>query len=131
MASGFAIKSCLKSDIESEFARIEPLRVRWLPTPRRPTLVMLSGLPGVGKPYLAAAFPAVVVESDAVRTRLVAEPKFTPSESRRVFAVCHALIDRVIASGDSVIMDATNLIETHRERVHAIADGLGTRFLIV
>ena len=81
MASGLAIKSGLKSDIESEFARIEPLLVRSLPTPRRPTLVMLSGLPGVGKSYLArrlaAAFPAVVVESDAVRARLVGETRFT------------------------------------------------------
>ena len=75
--------------------------------------MLLSGLPGDGKSYLARrlaeACGAEIVESDAVRLRLTGEPRFTPAEHRRVFDVCHALVERLLGEGRVVIMDATNL----------------------
>lgn len=96
---------------------------------------MLSGLPGDGKSYLARriaeACGAEIVESDAVRLRLAGEPRFTPAENRRVFDVCHALIERLLGEGRSVIMDATNLVETHRRTVYDIADRTGAHLIVV
>ena len=97
--------------------------------------MMLSGLPGDGKSYLARrlaeACGAEVVESDAVRLRLTGKPRFTRAENRRVFDVCHALIERLLSEGRTVIMDATNLVEAHRGTVYAIAEGTGARLIIV
>ena len=96
---------------------------------------MLSGLPGAGKSYLARqlaeACGAEIVESDAVRLRLTGEPRFTRAENRRVFDVCHALIERLLGEGRPVIMDATNLVEAHRGTVYAIAERTGARLIIV
>lgn len=99
------------------------------------TLVLLSGLPGDGKSYLARrlaeASGAEIVESDAVRLRLTGEPRFTPAEHRRVFDVCHALVERLLGEGRVVIMDATNLVEVHRQAVYAIAERAGARLIVV
>ena len=96
---------------------------------------MLSGLPGDGKSYLARrlaeACGAEVVESDAVRLRLTGKPRFTRAENRRVFDVCHTLIERLLSEGRTVIMDATNLVEAHRGTVYVIAERTGARLIIV
>ncbi len=123
------------SDVEADLALVYPAPPV-APTPgSRAALVLLSGLPGDGKSYLAhrlaEASGAEIVESDAVRLRLTGEPRFTPAEHRRVFDVCHALIERLLGEGRSVIMDATNLVEVHRQAVYAIAERTGARLIVV
>ena len=123
------------STVEADLALVYPAPPV-APTPgSRATLVLLSGLPGDGKSYLARrlaeACGAEIVESDAVRLRLTGEPRFTPAEHRRVFDVCHALVERLLGEGRVVIMDATNLVEVHRRAVYAIAERAGARLIIV
>jgi predicted kinase len=101
----------------------------------RPVLVMLAGLPGVGKTYFARRLvqriPLAIVESDAVRALLFARPTYTFTESNWVFRVCHRVIEELLARGVPVLFDATNLAERHRELVYRIADRMGAKLIIV
>ena len=98
-------------------------------------LVVLSGLPGTGKTHFAgeltrrAAF--VVLETDRLRKLLVPKPKYTPGEHRRVFRVCHHLIEEYLGQGCRVLFDATNLTEKFRNPLRLISQRLGTPMTLV
>ncbi|MBI4198825.1 MAG: ATP-binding protein [Chloroflexi bacterium] len=101
---------------------------RPLPLPVvRPGLVIVSGLPGTGKSFLARRLaqrvPLAVLESDALRKALAASPTYSPEESLRVFVAIHGLIDALLAEGIPVLLDATTLHEAHREPLYQIAEG--------
>jgi predicted kinase len=104
-------------------------------TTAHPVLIMLSGLPGTGKSYLARGLreilPFVIIESDQVRKILFPECEYTGEESQWVHRTCHALMTRLLRKGVRVIYDATNLYERHRELVYQIADREGIRLIIV
>jgi predicted kinase len=101
----------------------------------RPVLIMISGLPGTGKSYLARKLaerePFVILEADFVRKTLCPQPTYTAWESHWVHCTIHALIRKFLARGLRVIYDATNLIEYQREMVYHIADKAGTKLVIV
>jgi predicted kinase len=107
-----------------------------LPEPvANPALVVVSGLPGTGKSYfsrmLAKRLPSVIVESDALRKRLFSSPSHSAVESHRLFDACHRLIEELLNGGITVILDATNLVEHHRERLYHIAERLQVKLIIV
>ena len=101
----------------------------------RPVLVVLSGVPGSGKSYLAQRLQphllAAVIETDHVRHLLFRNPGYSGPESSWVYAVCHALIERLLVKGRSVIFDATNLLERSRRDLYQIADCAQARLVIV
>lgn len=100
-----------------------------------PFLFMLCGLPGTGKSTVAKALAqrlaAAVIESDAVRALLFPSATFSAAESGEVFAVVHAVMERLLLKGVPVIMDATNVREQHREPVYRIAERAGARLYVV
>jgi predicted kinase len=107
-----------------------------LPEPTTtPALIVISGLPGSGKSHfsrrLAERMPLPIVESDAMRQMLSARPTYSQAESERLFRACHALMDELLRKGISVIFDATNLIENHREQLYRIADRSGAKLILV
>src|SRR2546428_2094150 len=107
-----------------------------LPRPRRPpVLVLLIGLPGSGKSYLASEicrrYPFAHLESDALRKALFRRPVYSQRESSRLFVAVHALIDGLLARGVPTLLDATNLREAHRQPVYDIAERHGARLIIV
>jgi len=107
-----------------------------LPEPvAKPALIIVSGLPGTGKSYfsrkLAERLPSVIVESDALRKRLFRSPTYSAEESHRLFCACHRLIEEFLGSGISVILDATNLVEHHREPLYRIAQRLQAKLILV
>ena len=107
-----------------------------LPEPTTtPALIVVSGLPGSGKSHfsrrLAERMPLPIIESDAMRQILSAKPDYSPGESERLFRACHALMDTLLRKGISVIFDATNLIESHREQLYRIADRTGAKLILV
>jgi predicted kinase len=119
----------LAKDVERILAEVGPL-----PPPRpRPALVMTAGLPGSGKSHfcreLRRRTSAVVLESDALRRALFADPDHSPRESRRLFAAIHAVIERLLRAGVHTILDATNLAEWQREPVYAIAERTRARLI--
>ncbi|HJX62060.1 MAG TPA: ATP-binding protein [Dehalococcoidia bacterium] len=119
-----------------EDARLIEECVRPLPPPRSTVaLVVVSGLPGSGKSYfcrrLASRYPIARLESDALRKALFGQPTHSPEESRRLFAACHLVLDRLLGAGISALLDATNLREVHRRQLYAIADRHGAKLVLV
>jgi len=107
-----------------------------LPEPTTaPALIVVSGLPGSGKSYfsrrLAERLPLPIIESDAMRQILAPKPSYSPSESERLFRACHMLIGDLLRKGISVIFDATNLIENHREQLYRIAERADAKLVLV
>lgn len=107
-----------------------------LPEPMaRPFLVVVSGLPGTGKSYLssrlAQRLDCAIVESDALRNVLFPVPGYSARESQRLFQALHMLVAKLLGQGIPLILDATNLVEHHRERLYHIADRLQLKLIIV
>ena len=137
-----AISSLAESARRAPSARlmrdVEKLRASLperLPHTKSPTLVIISGLPGSGKSYfsrrLAARLPLVILESDALRKVLVAQPTYSGPESGRLFRAAHVLMHQLLAAGVPVLFDATNLIERHRKQLYRIAEELGAHVALV
>lgn len=107
-----------------------------LPEPMiEPAFVAVSGLPGTGKSYfcrkLIERIPLVILESDALRKALFLSPNYSLQESARLFRACNLLIERLLRKGISLILDATNVAERHRERLYNIADRLDVKLILV
>jgi predicted kinase len=105
------------------------LRAEIATVPDRPhgraLLIVLMGLPGVGKSHcarlLCARLGAAHVASDELRSRLFIAPSYADEENRAVFAAAGALVDSLLADGHRVILDATNLVARNREAAVAMA----------
>ena len=97
-------------------------------------LVMLVGRPASGKSYvarlLAERLGYELIQTDALRRMLFPRPRYTPAESRAVYAEAHHRIQRALRTGRSAIFDATNLRERPRRLVYRIADEAGARLVI-
>jgi predicted kinase len=107
-----------------------------LPEPvAEPTFVVVSGLPGTGKSYfcsqLSERLPLVILEGDALRKVFFSSPSYSPKESSHLFRAIHLLIARLLRKGISLILDATNLSERHREYLYSIAERLDVKLVLV
>lgn len=84
----------------------------------KPVLVVVMGLPGVGKSHcarlLCARLGAAHVASDELRSRLFIAASYTDEENRAVFAAATELVDDLLEEGHRVVVDATNLIARNR-----------------
>lgn len=107
-----------------------------LPEPvAKPFLIMVSGLPGTGKSHfsreLAEHLPCTILNSDVLRKTLFPSPQYTASESNRLFSTIEYLVDNLLSNNIPVLVDATNLVRHHRERLYRIADKLSLKLAIV
>jgi predicted kinase len=89
------------------------------PTPHgRPALILVMGLPGVGKSHcarlLCGRLGAAHIASDELRSRLFIAPSYADEENRAVFAAATALVDSLLGEGHRVVVDATNLTARNR-----------------
>jgi uncharacterized protein len=101
------------------------------------TLVLVGGLPGTGKSALAAAvagrLDCVVLDSDRIRKELAGLPPqrgtavaygtgiYTPAWTERCYAELLHRARALLASGESVIADASWLSPQHRAAAEALA----------
>lgn len=96
---------------------------------------MVSGLPGTGKSFfsrkLAERLPFIILESDDVRKKLFPHPTYSPAESNRVFRTIDQRLEELLLQGASVIHDATNLKEKHRQSISKIAKSRGAKLISV
>lgn len=124
-------ETALAEDLSVLRAHLSPL-----PEPvAHPYLIVISGLPGSGKSTfsraLAQRIPVLLMESDALRKALFGIPTHSPQESARLFRAVHALIEEFLQKGIPVLLDATNLQESHREPLYAIAERNKARLILV
>jgi predicted kinase len=91
----------------------------------RPALIVVMGLPGVGKSHcarlLCGRLGAAHVASDELRSRLFIAASYADEENRAVFGAATALIDALLTEGHRVVVDATNLIARNRAGTIAAA----------
>lgn len=122
-------------DLVQAVAEIEKRLANTDETTARPVLIMISGLPGTGKSYLARKLVEqllfVVIETDFVRKTLFPRPTYTAEESGWVHRTSQALMRKLLSKGVRVIFDATNLVQHQREMIYHIAERAGARLVIV
>jgi predicted kinase len=98
-------------------------------------LIVMVGVPGAGKSVLArevaAAVDADLIQTDAVRKGLFPRPRYTPKETRTVYAVSHRRLAAALRAGRRVIFDATNLQERTRTILYRIAERHAARLLVL
>jgi hypothetical protein len=123
----------LTQDIAALRAVLDPEIPHQSDMPR--VLVALCGLPGAGKSHFARQLvkraPLLVLETDRLRKVLVAKPKYTPGEHRRVFLACYSLIDEYLGRDHGVLFDATNLTEDFRKPIYYIAEQRNAHLVMV
>jgi predicted kinase len=91
----------------------------------RAALVMLMGLPGVGKSHcarlLAAELGAAHVATDHIRSRLFIAASYADDENAAVFGIAEALIDELLGEAHTVVLDATHLVARYRAPAERVA----------
>ena len=91
----------------------------------RAALVMLMGLPGVGKSHcarlLADELGAAHVATDHIRSRLFIAASYAEDENAAVFGIAEALLDELLAESHTVVLDATHLIARYRAPAERVA----------
>lgn len=101
----------------------------------KPSLVVVSGLPGTGKSYfcrrLAERTPVAILESDVLRKLLFPSPTYVSEENMCLFRAMHKLVLELLREGITLVLDATNLGEYHREYLYHIAEQTGARLIVV
>ena len=95
----------------------------------RAVLVMLMGLPGVGKSHcarlLAEALGGAHVATDHLRSRLFIAASYAEAENAAVFGIVEALVDELLSEGHVVVLDATHLVARNREPAESVAKRRG------
>lgn len=103
-----------------------------LTRPRSAHLYLTCGLPGSGKStWIKEHMPdALIVSSDSKRKELFGDESFQ-GDNARVFAECRREVERGLAAGARVVVDATNILREHRAGFLDIANLLGAHTTIV
>jgi len=95
----------------------------------RAMLVLLMGLPGVGKSHcgrlLAERLGAAHVATDHLRSRLFIAASYADEENAAVFGIAEALVDELLGEGHIVVLDATHLIARNRLAAENVARARG------
>ncbi|WP_135829390.1 AAA family ATPase [Halorussus halobius] len=100
-----------------------------------PTVVVVCGLPGVGKTTVAEdvadRVDGRIVRTDVVRKDLFSDPDYTPAESRRVYAELFDRARETVEGGRSVVLDGTFKDAAHRDRALELSESLDADFRLV
>ena len=100
-----------------------------------PSLVVVCGLPGVGKSTVARRVAdrigAEVLRTDVVRKELFDDPGYTAEETAAVYDELLARAADRLADGRSVVLDATFKTRGRRREAREVAEGLDCGFRLV
>ncbi|MEQ8810693.1 MAG: ATP-binding protein [Imperialibacter sp.] len=98
-------------------------------------MVIIAGLPGSGKTYLAtrlaARLGAVHISSDRVRKIMGASGKYSPQDKLNVYSEMIKLTEKALRKGETVLVDATFYQQKVRDSFAKLATELGTPVAVI
>ena len=99
------------------------------------TLVVVCGLPGVGKTTVAETVADRVdgrlLRTDVVRKEIFTDPEYTEAESRMVYDELFDRARETVEDGTSVVLDGTFREEVRRTRAADLSATLDAEFRLV
>jgi predicted kinase len=99
------------------------------------SLVVVCGLPGVGKTTVARRaadrLDARLLRTDEVRKDLFPDPEYSSEETAAVYDEVLRRARQELTTGESVVLDGTFRTERLRERAADVAGGQGAAFELV
>ncbi len=100
-----------------------------------PELVVVCGLPGVGKTTVAETITdrtdGELFRTDVVRKELFPEPEYTAEESQVVYEELFRRGTEALARGSAAVFDGTFTDRSRRENALAVADEVGVDWTLV
>ena len=100
-----------------------------------PTLVVVCGLPGVGKSTVARAVAdrlgAARLRTDVVRKELFEDPEYTDRETAAVYDELLSRARNRLLEGEPVVLDGTFKQRDRRAEASELAAALGVRFRLL
>jgi predicted kinase len=98
-------------------------------------LYLVCGLPGTGKTSvakeLASLTGGIVLRTDEIRKQIIADPKYTPAEKKKVYEAMFRTTGSMLRAGTDVILDATFYKRKRREEAGKIAGKAGKRLITI
>jgi predicted kinase len=100
-----------------------------------PQLVVVCGLPGVGKTTVAEDIAERVdgqlLRTDVIRKEIIPDPDYTEEESRMVYAELFERARETITDGNAAVLDGTFKDATNRDRAMELCESLDVGFRLV
>lgn len=100
-----------------------------------PTLFVVIGFPGAGKTFFSRQFAdnsnAVHVNEDRIRQNIIAEPTYAPNEDALVHEITNYMIETLMQTKQSVIVDGANHKLARRKQLYDMAKKYGYKPLLV
>lgn len=133
--------------VKNEAERYIDLATSYIVEPERPTLYLIGGLSGTGKSVigrrLARSVGATIVSSDVIRKEITGRPLeshepapfgggfYTPAHTAQTYELLFERGRQALASGRSVVLDATFLDPQWCERARDIGQAAGVDLLLI
>ena len=100
-----------------------------------PQLIVVCGLPGVGKTTVAEDIAERVdgrlLRTDVIRKEIVSDPDYTAEESRMVYGELFDRARETVENGQAAVLDGTFKDATDRDRAVELSESLGVGFRLV
>jgi len=101
----------------------------------RPIVLLICGLPGAGKSWLARRLQphlkAELLQTDRIRRELFPVRRYTHEESEAVYRELLRRMESAVREGKSAILDGTYLVTRSREEVWQLTRRLGVPLVII
>lgn len=89
-----------------------------------PVLLVVMGVPGSGKSFvarkIAAKFPFYYAAADNVRLALCPDPDFCETENHQTYHTLYAVTRKLLDAGESVVIDGTIPLREYRREIREL-----------
>jgi predicted kinase len=100
-----------------------------------PELVVVCGLPGVGKTTvaedIAERLDGQLLRTDVIRKELLSDPDYTEEEAQMVYREMFDRASEIIEDGGQAVLDGTFKEEGYREHAITLSESLEVDFRLV